>query len=285
MDYDIRHLTKPYMSHPEEDNLPVEDNDTGAAPEPTGDVDSGSAPEKAPEGGLFEQLKEALGKNMVEGAKVEAIHLAAEGYAMGHKRAVEILEGLSAEEQMALVQKGVTGIELTTFKKIMLIVNPGMVIMPAVLESMWNGFKRNMLAKVIPNGMISDVSWLASQPEVVAMFSTGVAHAKNPEIARAADAALGNFLKNTGTAAKVVKLGGTFLGQPEIAEGAVAVEKGAKIATEVVSVFPKVRGKIEAKRAEVATTQVDEHDAVADADPAAGIRPIHPWRRGCCSTS
>lgn len=259
-----------------EDNDDVLDSGS-PAPDTGTDENQDGAPEsaeKAPKGGLFEQVTGIFGKGLVETAKVESLTLAAQGYAFGHKRAVEILDGLDAEAQMALVQKGVTGIELSTFKKILLVVNPTMVLAPAMLSAAWNGFKRNTLAKVIPDAWINDISWLTSQAEVVAMFSTGVVHAKNPEIANAADQVLSNFIKNTGRAARVVEVGGALAGQPEIVEGAEIVKKGADIAKEVVVVFPKVRERMESKRAEVAETEVEEHNRVAEADPAADIKPI-----------
>lgn len=257
----------------ERDDGTLEMPEAPEAPETTEAPESSESTEKAPAGGIFEQVTQILGKGLVETAKVEALSLAAQGYALKNRRAVEILEGLDAQAQMELVQKGVTGMELTTFKKILLVANPGMVLLPEALKALWNGFKRNTLAKMVPDAWVSDISWLASQPEVVAMFSTGVAHAKSPEIAKTADQALVNFVKNTGTAAKVVKVGGALAGQPEIVEGAEVVKAGADIAKEVVVVFPKVRERMESKRAEVVETQVEEHNQVAKADPQAEIKP------------
>lgn len=252
------------------------DVDTESTTEGGPDEDSQGpdAAETAPKGGLFDQITGILGGNLVETAKVEALTLAAQGYAWKNKRAVEILEGLDAQTQMELVQKGVTGIELSTFQKILLVVNPGMVIVPETLKALWNGLKRNTLAKVIPDAWINDISWLASQAEVVTMFSTGVVHAKNPEIAKEADQTLAKFLKNTGTAAKVAKMGGALAGQPEIVEGAEMVKTGVEIAKQVVLVFPKVREKLETKRAEVAETQAKEHNEVAaDLKPEVSLAP------------
>lgn len=264
-------MSTPHDPDIEPDNDDVIDVDP-ANPD-AGSDDSGSTESaEAPKDGLFEQVTNVLGKGLVETAKVEALTLAAEAYAWKNPRAVDILNSLDAEAQMALVKKGVTGIELSTFKKILLVVAPSAVLGPELVSALWNGFKRNTLAKVIPDAWINDISWLSSQPEVVAMFSTGVVHAKNPEIAKTADQALSNFIKNTGTAAKVVAVGGTLAGQPEIAEGAELVKKGADIAKEVVVVFPKVREKMEAKRAEeteaakveVQGTMAEEHDRVAE---------------------
>lgn len=272
-------MSTPETSPETQDNDDV--LDSGSPTPDTGTDDShNEAPEsaeKAPKDGLFEQVTNIFGKGLVETAKVEALTLAAKGYALKNKRAVEILDGLDAQTQMELVEKGVTGIELSTFQKILLVVNPGMVILPETLKALWNGFKRNTLAKVIPDAWINDISWLTSQTEVVAMFSTGVVNAKSPEIAQAADQVLMNFIKNTGTTAKIAKVGGTLAGQPEIVEGAEMVKKGADIAKEVVVVFPKVREKMEAKRAEVAEVakaQVKEHNEVAAADPQAHIPPL-----------
>lgn len=259
-----------------EDNDDVLDSGSPAPDTSTDENQDGTpeGPEKTPKGGLFEQVTGIFGKGLVETAKVEALTLAAQGYAMKNGRAVEILDGLDAQTQMELVQKGVTGIELSTFQKILLVVNPGMVIVPETLKALWNGFKRNTLAKVIPDAWINDISWLTSQAEVVTMFSTGVVHAKNPEVAKMADQALVNFVKNTGRAARVAEVGGALAGQPEIIEGAEMVKKGADIAKEVVVVFPKVRERMESKRTEVARTEVEEHNRVAAADPAADIEPI-----------
>jgi len=255
---------------------PETPDDSTVDPVPAAPDAAPDAAETAPEGGLFDQITGILGGNLVETAKVEALTVAAQSYAKKNQRAVEILEGLDAQTQLELVQKGVTGIELSTFQKILLVVNPGMVIIPKTLEALWNGFKRNTLAKVIPDAWINDVSWLTSQAEVVAMFSTGVAHAKSPEIAKEADQVLVKFLKNTETAAKVAKVGGALAGQPEIVEGAEMVKTGAEVAKQVVLVFPKVRGELEAKRAEVDKTQVTEHDEVAtDLKPEVSLAPAN----------
>jgi len=222
-------------------------------------------------GGLIDILKQKLNPQL----EVKGMAMVAENYRRKNSRAVEILEAMGAQEQRALVEKGVLGIELSTWDKIAGMISPSGLLGKTLRQACIGGLKRNLLAKLVPDAWIDDISMLVSQPEVVAMFSTGAVHAKDEATAQLADQTLITFMKKTKWGAKA----GAFLlplAGPEaipFAEASAEIGNAAATAEPYLRRFPKVRAELQGRRV-VTKEQGEEHDRVAEADNVVKLNPM-----------